>query len=106
MAKSIYVGNLSYDATEGELRSLFDAHGTVSGVKLVTDRDTGRPRGFAFVDMENDTEADAAIEAINGQEIGGRTLNCNAARPREQRPSGGARSGGYGNNSGGGEGRW
>jgi len=84
MAKRIYVGNLPFSATESELRDLFGQHGTVLQVDLITDRDTGRPRGFGFVEMEG-AEADAAIKALDGTEMGGRTLRVNEARERERR---------------------
>ena len=80
--KRIYVGNLSYDTTEDELRKVFGEHGEVGSVNLITDRDTGRPRGFGFVEMEG---ADAAIAALNSAEVGGRRLTVNEARPRENR---------------------
>jgi len=99
MSKRIYVGNLPFSATESEVREMFEAHGPVHNVSLVEDRETGRPRGFGFVEMD-DANADAAIEALDGQEMGGRALKINEARPRER--SGGGR-GGYG---GGGGGRW
>ena len=79
--KSIYVGNLSYDATEDELRDLFEQYGAVESVKLINDRDTGRPRGFGFVEMDG-SEADAAIQALDGQQFGGRSLRVNEAQPR------------------------
>jgi RNA recognition motif-containing protein len=85
MAKTIYVGNLPFSATEDEVREVFAAHGTVNSVKLISDRETGRPRGFGFVEME-DAEADAAIEACNGKDFGGRALRVNEARPRGDRP--------------------
>jgi cold-inducible RNA-binding protein len=106
--KNIFVGNLSFSATEDALRSLFEAHGTVDRVNVVTDRDTGQARGFAFVEMSNDSEGNKAITALNGQELGGRALNVNEARPKEDRGGGGG--GGYRGNSGGGGGgknrRW
>ena len=86
--KSIYVGNLPYSATEDELRELFEQHGSVSSVKLINDRDTGRPRGFAFVEMEG-AEADAAIQALDGQQFGGRGLRVNEAQPRRGGGGGG-----------------
>ena len=93
--KNIYVGNLPHSTTEAELRNLFEAHGAVEKVSLVTDRDTGRSRGFGFVEMTNATEADKAIAALNGTDLGGRTLNINEARPKSDRPkSGGQRFGG------------
>lgn len=87
--KSIYVGNLSFGTTEQTLRSLFEKYGTVGRVNLVTDRDTGQPKGFAFVEMPNDDEAGKAIATVNGQDVGGRTLAVNEARPKMDRPSGG-----------------
>ena len=81
MLKSIYVGNLPYSATEDEVRDLFGAHGEVSSVKLINDRETGRPRGFGFVEMEDDAAA-SAIEALDGTDFGGRSLRVNEARPR------------------------
>lgn len=103
MAKKIYVGNMSYDTTESALRELFAAHGEVVSVSVVTDRDTGRPRGFAFVEMASDAAASAAISALNGQSVDGRTLKVNEARPPAPR-GGGDRSyggGGYGGRGGG-----
>lgn len=94
----IYVGNLSYSTTEQSLHSAFGAHGAVDEVTVVTDRETGRPRGFAFVSMSNDAEAKAAIEALNGQELDGRTLTVNEARPK---PAGGGFRGGSGGGGGG-----
>ena len=81
VSKTIYVGNLPFSATDDEIRDLFAAHGDVKSVKLISDRESGRPRGFGFVEMEP-SAADAAIEALNGQEYGGRTLRINEARPR------------------------
>jgi RNA recognition motif-containing protein len=81
----IYVGNLAYSTTEQELRQVFEGYGTVHRVHLPQDRETGRPRGFGFVDMPNATEANAAIQALNGVLLGGRTLSVNEARPREER---------------------
>jgi RNA recognition motif-containing protein len=81
--KKIYVGNLAFSTTEAELRELFGEHGSVSSVALITDRETGQPRGFGFVEMENG--ADNAIRALDGKEVGGRTLKVNEARPREDR---------------------
>ena len=85
----MYVGNLSYDATDSDIRELFEAHGTVSDVFIVKDRESGRPRGFAFVSMETPEEMNAAIEGLNGEEFAGRALTINEARPREERPKGG-----------------
>jgi cold-inducible RNA-binding protein len=101
--KNIFVGNLSYSATEESIRSLFAQYGNVDRVSLVTDRDSGQPRGFGFVEMGNDAEGDQAINQLNGYEFGGRALNVNEARPREQRSGGGG--GGYRGNGGGGGGR-
>jgi cold-inducible RNA-binding protein len=106
----IYVGNLSYDTTEDGLRQLFEQHGEVREVHVPTDRETSRPRGFAFVEMADDEAARTAMEALNGSEVGGRTLKVNEARAREDRPrgGGGGGGGGYGGGGGGGGGggRW
>jgi len=83
MSKKIYVGNLPFSATEDEVRELFAEHGAVDSVSLITDRETGRPRGFGFVEMSSG--ADEAIEALNGKDLGGRSLNINEARPRVDR---------------------
>ena len=103
--KNIFVGNLSFGATEQDLRSLFEAYGTVERVNLVTDRDSGQPRGFAFVEMTNDAEAEKAIAGLNGNDLGGRAINVNEARPKPER--GGFRPGGGGGQrrGGGGGGR-
>ncbi|MGB7415750.1 MAG: RNA-binding protein [Thermosynechococcaceae cyanobacterium] len=90
---SIYVGNLSYDAAEADLNTVFAEYGTVKSVKVPTDRETGRPRGFAFVEMSSDAEEEAAIEALDGAEWMGRDLKVNKAKPRENR-GGGNRGGG------------
>jgi RNA recognition motif-containing protein len=103
MDAKMYVGNLSYDVTQEELQALFEAHGAVSDVFIVKDRESGRPRGFAFVTMEEKSAMDAAIEALNGEEFMGRNLAINEARPREERPRGGG-GGGYGGGGGGGRG--
>lgn len=87
----LYVGNMSFDTTESDLRSTFEAHGEVQSVNIVTDRDTGRPRGFAFVEMSSSSEAQAAIDALNGQDLQGRSLTVNVAKPRENRGGGGRR---------------
>ena len=97
--KNIFVGNLSFDATEGAVRTMFEEYGTVDRVNLVTDRETGRARGFGFVEMSSNAEADAAISALNGRELDGRALNVNEARPKEDRGGGG---GGYRGGGGGG----
>jgi cold-inducible RNA-binding protein len=97
--KNIFVGNLSFGATEQSIRSLFEAYGTVERVNVVTDRDTGQPRGFAFVEMSDNAAGEKAISALNGQDLDGRTLTVNEARPKEDRGSGGGgfrRSGGGG----------
>jgi cold-inducible RNA-binding protein len=95
--KNLYVGNLPHSTTEAELRNVFEAHGAVEKVSLVTDRETGRSRGFAFVEMADASEADKAIVALNGSELGGRTLTINEAKPKSDRPrSGGQRFGGGG----------
>jgi RNA recognition motif-containing protein len=87
--KNIYVGNLSFNANEEEVRALFEPYGTVDKVQLITDRDTGQPRGFGFVEMPDDAQAEAAINALNGVAAFGRTLSVNEARPRGDRPQGG-----------------
>ncbi|MBI1336335.1 MAG: RNA-binding protein [Phycisphaera sp.] len=98
----IYVGNLSFKSTEDDIRDLFGQHGNVEEVAIITDRETGRSRGFAFVTMSDSGEANAAIEAINGMEVGGRALTVNEARPRTGGPGGGGGGGGYrGGGSGG-----
>ena len=94
--KNIFVGNLSFGATEDSIRSLFEGYGAVDRVNVVTDRDTGQARGFAFVELANDGEGERAIAALNGQELGGRALTINEARPREARGGGGYGSGGGG----------
>lgn len=102
---NIYVGNLSYRATEDEIRSAFEQYGSVSKVSIIMDRDTGRSRGFAFVEMANGDEAQAAITALNDQDIAGRKVSINEARPRtEQAPRGGGGGGGYRGGGGGGYG--
>ena len=104
MDAKMYVGNLSYDVTQEELQALFEAHGAVSDVFIVKDRESGRPRGFAFVTMEEKSAMDAAIEALNGEEFMGRNLAINEARPREDRPRGGGGGGFSGGLAGGGAG--
>jgi cold-inducible RNA-binding protein len=86
--KKIFVGNLSFSVTEAALRSLFEAYGSVENVNIVTDRDSGQPRGFAFVEMTNDAEAAKAINGLNSKDVEGRTLNVNEARPKAERPGG------------------
>ena len=82
--KNIFVGNLSFGATEQSVRTLFEAHGAVDRVNIVTDRDSGQPRGFGFVEMSNDSEGDRAIAALNGKDLDGRALNVNEARPKDE----------------------
>ena len=113
MGKKLYVGNLSYDVDSSQLQEMFTAHGTVESAEIIADRDTGRSKGFGFVQMGSDDEAKAAIAALNGQQNGGRALTVNEAKPREDRPrsggggyaggsrSGGNRGGGYGGGGGG-----
>ena len=103
--KNIYVGNLTFDATEDQVRGLFEAYGPVDKVSIVTDRDTGQPRGFAFVEMTDDDSASKAMEALNGTNLGGRNLTVNEARPKTDRPRGGGGGGGRGGFGGGGGGR-
>jgi RNA recognition motif-containing protein len=100
----LYVGNLSFSTTEETLQAEFGAHGQVEEVAVITDRDTGRPRGFAFVSMNNDNEARAAIEALNGAELDGRTITVNEARPKSNSGGGGGGGGGRGGYRGGGGG--
>jgi RNA recognition motif-containing protein len=97
--KNIYVGNLDFQTTEDELRTAFEVYGAVSKVNIVTDRDTGQKRGFAFVEMANDSEGDKAIAGLSGATLGGRAIMVNEARPKRER------SGGFGGNRGGGGGR-
>src|ERR1700690_898116 len=105
--KNIYVGNLTFDATEDQVRGLFEAYGPVDKVSIVTDRDTGQPRGFAFVEMTDEDSAGKAMEALNGTNLGGRNLTVNEARPKTDRPrreGGGGGRGGFGRSGGGGGG--
>jgi len=107
--KNIYVGNLSFDATEDQVRGMFEAYGPVERVSIVTDRDTGQSRGFGFVEMPDDESANKAMEGLNGTSLGGRNLTVNEARPKTDRPrreGGGGRSGGRGRSGGGGWGRY
>ena len=101
MAKKLYVGNLSYSVDSSELEQLFGAHGQVLSAQVINDRDTGRSKGFGFVEMANDQEADAAVAALNGQQHNGRALTVNEARPREDRGGGGGGRGGFGGGGGG-----
>jgi RNA recognition motif-containing protein len=106
MGSKLYVGNLSYNTTSSDLEQLCAAHGTVQSAEVIQDRDTGRSKGFGFVQMGSDEEAQAAISALNGQEVDGRALTVNEAKPREDRPRGGGGGGGgrggYGGGGGGG----
>ena len=99
MGKKLYVGNLTYDVTDATLEQLFAAHGSVQSAQVIMDRDTGRSKGFGFVEMSNDQEAQNAITGLNGQQHGGRALTVNEAKPREDRGGGGR--GGYGGGRGG-----
>jgi RNA recognition motif-containing protein len=101
VAKKLYVGNLPYGITDSDLQQLFEPHGTVQSAQVIMDRDTGRSKGFGFIEMSSDAEATAAISAMHGKEIDGRALTVNEARPREDRGGGG---GGGGRNRGGGGG--
>ncbi len=98
MGKKLYVGNLSYDVSSSDLEALLSPHGTVQSAEVIMDRDTGRSKGFGFVEMGSDAEAQTAISALDGQEQGGRALKVNEAKPREARSGGG---GGYGGGGGG-----
>jgi RNA recognition motif-containing protein len=99
MGKKLYVGNLTYGVTDSTLEQLFAAHGTVQSAQVIMDRDTGRSKGFGFVEMGNDQEAQAAIQALNGKQVDGRSLTVNEAKPRENRGGGGG--GGSGSGRGG-----
>lgn len=105
MAKKLYVGNLSYDTSDSALQQLFEQYGTVVSAQIIMDRESGRSKGFGFVEMENDSEAQAAIDGLNQQDFGGRPLTVNEARPREDRGGGGGGGrggrGGYGGGGGG-----
>ena len=91
--KNIFVGNLSFNTSEDELRQIFEAFGQVDRVSILTDRETGRSRGFAFVEMTNTEEGDKAIAGLNGSQLGGRTINVNEARPKGERAGGGGGGG-------------
>ena len=112
MGKKLYVGNLSYSTTSADLERLFSAHGTVASAQVMTDRDTGRSKGFGFVEMGSEQEAQSAISALNSQQHDGRTLTVNEAKPKPAGGGGGGRSGGGrggyggGGGGGGGGGRW
>jgi RNA recognition motif-containing protein len=99
--KNIFVGNLSFNTNEDELRQIFEGYGQVDRVSILTDRDTGRSRGFGFVEMASDEDGEKAITALNGSQVGGRTINVNEARPKSDRGGGG----GFGGGGGGGRGR-
>lgn len=101
MSKKLYVGNLSYTVDNRELESLFAAHGSVASANVITDRDSGRSKGFGFVEMDSDQEAKAAIAALHGKDIDGRSLTVNEARPREERSGGFGGGGGRGGFGGG-----
>jgi len=103
MASKLYVGNLSYDTRDDDLQELFSEYGQVVSAKVIMDRDTGRPRGFGFVEMGTADEAQKAIQELDGKDFMGRTIKVNMAQPREDRPRGG---GGGGGRSGGGRDRW
>ena len=96
MSSKLFVGNLSFNTTENDLQDAFAAHGTVLETNLMMDRATGRPRGFGFVTMSSPEEAQKAIDALNGKDLGGRALTVNVANPREERPGGGSGGGGGG----------
>ncbi len=100
MAAKLYVGNLTFGATDGDLQNMFTQFGTVQSAQVIIDRDTGRSKGFGFVEMSNGDEAKKAIDAMNGKEVEGRQLTVNEARPKESRSGGGSR-GGYGGGGGG-----
>jgi RNA recognition motif-containing protein len=102
MGRKLYVGNLGYGVTDSDLTKMFEAHGTVESAQIIMDRDTGRSKGFGFVEMKTDQEAQAAIAALNGQDSGGRALTVNEARPRAEGGRGGSGGrGGYGGGRGG-----
>lgn len=102
----MYVGNMPFSMTETEMRELFETHGTVDSVNIITDRDTGRPRGFGFVEMSDDAAARDAMAALDNAMVGGRNLKVNEARPRNNDRGGGGGGGGRGGDRGGGGGRW
>jgi len=102
MGRRLYVGNLSYSVDSSSLQELFAQHGSVTSAEVISDRETGRSKGFGFVEMGSDDEAQAAIAALNGQDNDGRALTVNEAKPREERPRGGGGGGGYGGGGGGG----
>jgi cold-inducible RNA-binding protein len=103
LSKKLYVGNLNYNVGKSDLEQMFASYGAVNSAQVITDRDTGSSKGFGFVEMASDQEAQAAISALNGKDVGGRSLVVNEARPQEPR-SGGGGGGGYGGRGGGGGG--
>ena len=103
--KNIFVGNLSFNTNEDELRQIFEGYGQVDRVSILTDRDTGRSRGFGFVEMNSDEDGEKAIAALNGSQFGGRTINVNEARPKSDRGGGGGFGGGGGRGRGDRDGR-
>ncbi|MBI2803809.1 MAG: RNA-binding protein [Planctomycetes bacterium] len=105
MAKKLYVGNLPYSVSDSDLKAMFDPFGTVESAQVIQDRDTGRSKGFGFVEMSSPQEGQAAIEAMHDKDLNGRKLVVNEARPREERPRGGGGGGGYGGGGGGRGGR-
>ena len=108
MGKKLYVGNLSYETGNSELEQMFQPYGTVQSAQVIMDRDTGRSKGFGFVEMGSDAEAQAAITGLSGKQVDGRSLTVNEAKPREDRGGGGGRGGygGGGRRGGSGGGRW
>ena len=104
MGKKLYVGNLPYSVSDSDLQQMFEAHGTVTSAQVIMDRDTGRSKGFGFVEMSSDAEAQAAVDAMNGKDINGRPLTVNEARPKPEGGGGRGGRGGYGGGGGGGYG--
>ena len=101
MGKKLYVGNLPYSVSDSDLQQMFEAHGTVTSAQVIMDRDTGRSKGFGFVEMSSDAEAQAAVDAMNGKDINGRPLTVNEARPKPEGGGGRGGRGGYGGGGGG-----
>ena len=101
MGKRLYIGNLGYDVSSSDLEAMLSPHGTVQSAEVIMDRDTGQSKGFGFVEMGSDSEAQAAISAMDGKDQGGRALKVNEAKPREPRSGGGGGGGGYGGGGGG-----
>jgi len=106
MGRKLYVGNLSYSVTDSDLEQIFSAHGSVASAQVITDRESGRSKGFGFVEMSTDEEAQAAINALNGQQQDGRAMTVNEARPKTSKPGGGGGGGGGRGGRGGGRDRW